>query len=117
VLRDQPFLLISRSASLSLHHHAHEVCRNAGFAPRIIQEVEELFTLLHLVCSGMGISLVPASSKRMRVPGLRFLSTGQKQAFWTIGMARSRKQVSPLVDEFIAVVQRIAATHSRRAVL
>jgi DNA-binding transcriptional LysR family regulator len=115
-LRDQPFILISRSASLSLHDHAQELCRNAGFAPRIIQEVEELFTLLHLVRSGMGASLVPASSKRMRVPGLRFLSTGHKQAFWKIGIARSRKRASPLVDEFIAVARRIAAPRSKHAV-
>ncbi|HEY1949765.1 MAG TPA: LysR substrate-binding domain-containing protein [Bryobacteraceae bacterium] len=110
-LRDQDFLLISRSASLNIHDHAHQLCRNAGFAPRIVQELEELFTLLQLVRSGLGVSLVPASSKQLRVPGLRFLSTGQKQAFWTIGIARSRKRASPLIEGFVATVQRIADTH------
>ncbi len=115
-LQDEPFLLISRTASQSLHDHAQELCRRAGFAPRIIQEVEELFTLLHLVRSGMGTSLVPASARRMRVPGLRFLSTGQKHALWNIGIARLRKRTSPLIEEFISVVRRIAASHPRTSV-
>jgi DNA-binding transcriptional LysR family regulator len=107
-LRDQDFLLISRSSSLSLYDHAHGLCRRAGFAPRVIQEVEELFTLLHLVRSGMGVSLVPRSSQQLGVPGLRFRSSGQKHAFWSIGVARSRKRASPLIEEFIAVVRKIA---------
>lgn len=114
LMRDQPFILISPSASRSLHHHAQELCRMAGFSPRVVQEAEELFTLLHLVRSGMGISLVPVSAKRMRVPGLRFLSTRQKQAFWDIGIARSRKRVSGVIDEFISVVKKVATANKKR---
>jgi DNA-binding transcriptional LysR family regulator len=109
-MRDEPFVLISRSSSPTLHNHVHEVCRSAGFYPRVIQEVEELFTLLYLVRSGLGVSLVPASAKRMRVPGLRFVSTGHREAFWNIGVAWSRKRASPLIENFVSVVRRTASS-------
>jgi DNA-binding transcriptional LysR family regulator len=48
------------------------VCAAAGFAPTIVQEADELFTVLSLVRAGLGISLVPRSAALMRLPGVRF---------------------------------------------
>ena len=62
----------SRSRSASFYDHALSVCAAAGFAPRIVQEASELFTVLSLVGAGLGVSLVPRSAALMRLPGVRF---------------------------------------------
>lgn len=51
-LCDTPFVLISRSASATFHHHAVSVCRCAGFTPHVVQEASETFTILNFVRAG-----------------------------------------------------------------
>src|SRR6478736_3637716 len=52
----EPFIIIARSRSASFYDHALSVCAAAGFAPRIVQEASELFTVLSLVRAGLGVS-------------------------------------------------------------
>jgi DNA-binding transcriptional LysR family regulator len=82
-----PFILVSRSASASLHDHIVRTCHAAGFSPRIVQEVGELFTVLNFVRAGAGVALVPHSCRVMNVPRVRFLETGIPSATWKIGVA------------------------------
>ena len=98
-LRNEPFVVISRSVSASFFDHLVETCRAAGFSPRIVQEVNELFTVLNLVQAGLGVSLVPRSASLMRVPNVRLLDTNQAEAKWRIGLAwRKLDQADPLVQ-------------------
>ena len=66
----EPFIIISRDRSASFYDHVLGVCAAAGFAPRIVQEASELFTVVSLVRAGLGVALVPrvdgpdASSRR-----------------------------------------------------
>ena len=85
-LRDEPFVVISRSSSVSFFDHLVQTCRAAGFSPRIVQEVNELLTVLFLVQAGVGVSLVPSSASRMRVPNVRLLDTHLAEAKWRIGI-------------------------------
>jgi DNA-binding transcriptional LysR family regulator len=52
--RAAPFVVCSRSTSTSMFDHIVSTCRAGGFAPRIVQEVNEIFTVLHLVRAGLG---------------------------------------------------------------
>ena len=64
----EPFIIIARARSASFYDHVLSVCAAAGFAPRIVQEADELFTVLSLVRAGLGVSLVPRSAALMRCP-------------------------------------------------
>jgi DNA-binding transcriptional LysR family regulator len=110
-----PFILVSRSASASLHDHMVRTCHEAGFSPRIVQEVGELFTVLNFVRAGAGVALVPHSCKVMNVPRVRFLETGIPSATWKIGVAfhksfdsdqTVRNFVSMVRQEFNSVLSR-----------
>jgi DNA-binding transcriptional LysR family regulator len=106
-LRNEPFVVISRSTSVSYFDHLVQTCRAAGFSPRIVQQVNELFTVLHLVQAGVGVSLVPRSASLMRVPHVRLLDTGLAEAKWRIGLAwRKLDQSDPLVRNFIGLARR-----------
>lgn len=108
-LQHEPFVLISYSTSKTFRQHVISVCAAAGFTPTVIQEVSELFTVLNLVRAGLGVSLVPSTARRMRVPGVRFISIPSPAAKWKIGMAW-RKDRSDRVRTFAAIVQSIVST-------
>ena len=105
-LREEPFVLISHSTSSTFHQHAISVCAAAGFTPTVIQEASELFTVLNLVRAGLGVSLVPSTARRMRVPGVRFIPIAMPIAKWKIGMAW-RKDRSARVRAFANIVSSI----------
>jgi DNA-binding transcriptional LysR family regulator len=108
-LRNEPFVVISRSGSVSFFDHLVQTCRAAGFSPRIVQEVNELLTVLFLVQAGAGVSLVPSSASRMRVPNVRLLDTHLAEAKWRIGLTwRKRDQSDPLVRNFVSLARRLS---------
>src|SRR5499425_2895802 len=102
----EPFILVTRAASASLHDHIIRTCHGAGFVPKVVQEVSELFTLLNFVRAGAGVALVPSSCKAMNVPRVRYLETGIPAAGWKIGVAFHKSSTSdPIVRNFVSAVR------------
>src|SRR5215468_3601154 len=102
----EPFVLVTRAASASLYDHIIRTCHAAGFLPKVVQEVSELFTLLNFVRAGAGVALVPSSCKAMNVPRVRYLETGIPTAGWKIGVAFHESSISdPLVRNFVSAVR------------
>ena len=103
----ESFVSVTRSASASLHDHIVRTCHAAGFLPRIVQEVGELFTVLNFVRAGAGVALVPHSCKVMNVPRVRYLETGISAAVWNIGVAFHKDSASdPAVRNFVSLVRQ-----------
>ena len=104
---ERPFILVSRSASASLHDHIVRTCHAAGFLPRVVQEVGELFTVLNFVRAGAGIALVPNSCKVMSVPRVRLLGTRVASAAWNIGIAFHHSCADdPTIRNFVSLVRQ-----------
>jgi DNA-binding transcriptional LysR family regulator len=105
-LRGAPFVVHSRATSASLYDHIVRTCRAAGFEPRIVQEASELFTVLNLVRSGLGVSLVPSSARLMRVPQVRLSETRVEEAKWSVGIAwKKEEHIAPLVERFVELAR------------
>ncbi len=101
----EPFLIIARARSASFYNHVLSICDASGFTPRVVQEANELFTVLSLVGAGLGVSLVPRSTALMRLPGLRFRDVKLPEAAWDIGMAWRRDSAGlPLIQRFVGTV-------------
>ena len=104
-LASEPFIIIARSRSASFYDHVLSVCAAAGFAPRIVQEADELFTIVSLVRAGLGVSLVPRSAALLRLEGVRFFDLGMPEAAWHIALAWHRDSDRvPLVQRFVEAV-------------
>lgn len=111
----EPFIIIARSRSASFYDHVLSVCAAAGFAPRIAQEADELFTIVSLVRAGLGVSLVPRSAALIRIPGVRFYELGMPQAAWNIALAWHRdSERAPLVRRFVEAVPAAPVLSGRR---
>jgi DNA-binding transcriptional LysR family regulator len=101
------FVSVTRTASASLHDHIIRTCHAAGFLPRIVQEVEELFTVLNFVRAGAGVALVPNSCRIMNVPRIKYLETGIATAAWKIGIAfHNCSDSDPAVSKFVSAVRQ-----------
>jgi LysR substrate binding domain. len=55
----EPFVRFHRKGARGLFDEVIAVCRRAGFSPRIVNEPDFMATVLTLVESELGISLVP----------------------------------------------------------
>jgi DNA-binding transcriptional LysR family regulator len=67
-LADEPWIFFPRAVASRLHDEIVHACHEAGFTPRIVQEALKLSTISSLVASGLGVSLVPVTLTRLRLP-------------------------------------------------
>ena len=102
------FIFVSPSVSKTFYDRVLSLCLRAGFTPRVVQEANEILTILHLVRAGLGVSLVPRSACRLRVPGVRFHELDWREPLWRIGIAWNRdSEKFPLIECFVKVVQAV----------
>ena len=103
-IQEQAFILIDRGVSATYHDHCISLCDRSGFAPRIVYEANDTFTILNLVSAGIGVSLVPRAARAMHIAGVKFAPVHDKYADWDIGMAWNKKLESEIIRKFAEIV-------------
>ncbi|HEU4454256.1 MAG TPA: LysR family transcriptional regulator [Longimicrobium sp.] len=109
-LAEEPFVHFPREVAPTLHDQVMALCRQAGFAPRVVQVAQEWLTIIGLVESGLGVSLAPASFRRLRWGGVRYVPLSPRGMLTTIALCRPRGVPSPTVDNFLRVVREVVAS-------
>jgi len=71
-LREQPFVLFSRTASPDYHERILSICAAAGFLPEVRHEVRHWLAVVSLVSQGLGVALVPEAMQRSALKGAVF---------------------------------------------
>ena len=71
-LRDQPLIATHSELAPSLRAKIVAYCQEAGFAPRIVMEVQFHQTIASLVAEGIGIAIVPQSLEKVGLPNMAF---------------------------------------------
>ncbi|MEY4754035.1 MAG: hypothetical protein RJA44_1710, partial [Pseudomonadota bacterium] len=71
-LREQPLVLFPTGSRPSFIDRVHEMCRSAGFAPLVAQEVGDVVHAVALVATGFGACLVSKSATHMAIPGVAY---------------------------------------------
>ncbi|UGA53054.1 MULTISPECIES: LysR family transcriptional regulator [Dickeya] len=79
-LANEPFVFFAREVGTALYDEVLTLLKKYGITPYITQEVGEAMTIIGLVSSGLGVSLLPASFRRIRVDGVNYLSLQEKDA-------------------------------------
>jgi DNA-binding transcriptional LysR family regulator len=84
-------------------------CRAAGFNPRIGQVAPRVTSMIGLVASGLGISLVPASLRHFHMDGMVYRRLkGSAQLKAILNLASRRGDPSAVVRHFVHLVKRAA---------
>lgn len=79
-LAEQPFVFFAREVGTALYDEILTLLARAGITPYITQEVGEAMTIVGLVSSGLGVSILPASFTRVKVDGVKYLPLDEDSA-------------------------------------
>jgi LysR family hydrogen peroxide-inducible transcriptional activator len=102
-LRNESMILLGDDHCL--RGQALALCRRAGYTPRIAIQSAQLDTVLGLVETGLGLSLVPASAlASLRHRRVQFRGLGPERAARQIALAWLHPAVPPHVLEAVATV-------------
>jgi DNA-binding transcriptional LysR family regulator len=112
-LAEEPFVLFPRERSPWFYDLLIDLCRSAGFVPRVVQ-LAPAVDVVSLVAVGLGVALVPESWRGLRREGLVFRPiTGEPrtQMFlcWPTGEA------SPPTQRFVDIVRQMGVRRRPRA--
>jgi len=99
-LADQAFVVFPKDAGTGIYHQIIDLCRKAGFAPRIAMEAGEPSTMIGLVAAGCGISVLPASFEGIHMEGVVYRPLADPEATTSLLLARQANGGGPLVQAF-----------------
>ncbi|CCK25087.1 transcriptional regulator [Streptomyces davaonensis JCM 4913] len=103
-LSDSPFVLLPRDVGPGLYDQILGLCAEAGFVPRIAQDAVEWQTVCALVETGLGVSLAPASIRRIRLQGVAFRRISPGTARTRVAVAWRSNDQNPLVAHLLGAV-------------
>lgn len=107
-LAGEGFLAFPRTRVSRLLDHIDALCIRAGFRMRVVQEAVQFPTMLGLVAANTGIAIVPDALRALRLPGLRYLTLTDPEAFSTIStISRVLPHRNPVVDHFLTVAEQL----------
>ena len=110
-LAQEPWVLFPRAIAPLLHEQVMQLCRTAGFSPRVVQESREVYTTVGLVGAGVGVTIVPATVRRMSWKGVVYKPIARVSV--QLSMVRASGAVRPVVEQFLAIARRSATRPSR----
>jgi DNA-binding transcriptional LysR family regulator len=108
LLANEPFVLQSRQYGGGYYVQLMKLCLAAGFSPNVIQEVTETHTIVSLVAAGIGVSLVPLSTQKLRSQGVVYLELEGTATMTEMAVAWQRNARSAIVQNFLTVARETA---------
>ena len=99
-------MLLPRLVGPPLHDQIIGLCIEAGFTPRMVQHAVEWQTVCALVETGLGVSLAPASIRRIRLTGVAFRRIEPGTARTRVAVAWRDNDHHPLVAHLLATISQ-----------
>ncbi|WP_050469494.1 LysR family transcriptional regulator [Herbaspirillum chlorophenolicum] len=112
-LAREAFIFYRRSSGPGLYDSILAACRETGFSPTVVQEAPRLPATLSLVAAGLGISIVPASMRRLGGEGITYRALKDCAGLSApLHLATRKDNRAPALMELRRLVQRMRQDHS-----
>jgi len=98
-LAQEPFVFFDPQVGTALYTETLALLQRYAVAPNIAQEVGEAMTILGLVATGLGISILPASFSRIRLDDVRWVALKEQDAWSEVWLVWSRRRETTAVIE------------------
>lgn len=99
-LGSEPLVMFPRSQAPGFHDLLMSVMSAPGTHPQVVQYAPEMLTIIGLVATGIGVSLVPASVTRLALDGVTYRPATGAPSSELIAIVRAGED-SPLVEAFL----------------
>jgi DNA-binding transcriptional LysR family regulator len=103
-LAQDSFILPAQNIAVTLQGAVLAECADAGFKPKYIQEAHTSQTALGLVAAGLGVSIQPASIRKLRRDGVVFLPLRNTRIEVRLLMQWKRDDVSVVVQNLLTCI-------------
>lgn len=83
-----------------------QLCRRAGFRPRIVENAESITETLSLLLVENTVALLPSLVERFQVPGVTFRTLRGSTVKWDLQVAWQRGKITEPVRELVALLTK-----------
>lgn len=108
----ESFITQPREVAATLHDRLIKLANKAGFQPQIRQHAQQMNGMLAMVAAGLGLAMVPATMRAVRLAGLSYVPLEDPEAYMLLAVASRADDDSPVLAQFVAVVAEIGITGS-----
>ncbi|WP_426699626.1 LysR substrate-binding domain-containing protein [Rhodanobacter sp. Col0626] len=102
------FVSQPRELAATLYDRLVNLATRAGFQPSITQHAQQINGLLALVAAGLGLALVPASMRTVRMAGVSYVPLEDSDAYLLLAVACRADNHSPALQQFLSTVAETA---------
>lgn len=106
------FITQPREVAATLYDRLVMLADKSGFVPHIRQEAQQVNGVLAMVAGGLGLALVPATMRAVRLVGLNYVPLEDPDAYMLLAVASRANDDSLALSQFLAVVAETVATGS-----
>lgn len=104
-LKNHELIMFARRSNPAVHMNILESLHNAGIEPLIRQEAGNKATILALVQAGLGVGIVPESTRATAPPGAEFRPLGPGLPPVEIMAAWQENNSSPILENFLKLLK------------
>ncbi|MBF6179508.1 LysR family transcriptional regulator [Nocardia otitidiscaviarum] len=106
-LADDPFVSLPGARGSTVREHIVAAAFQAGFAPRIVQEAGDTYTLLDLVAAGVGVTLTVSSVRHIRSPGMVYKELRGERPPIEAALAWREDNASPALRAVLRIADEV----------
>jgi DNA-binding transcriptional LysR family regulator len=106
-LRDEQFICYPAHRRSVVYDAVFDACQRAGFIPAQVVEVAETSTLVSFVAAGVGVALVPASVRHLKITGAVYRPLAGDVQEVELAAAKRADDTSPLVARVLALAEAL----------
>ena len=103
-LDDEPQISWAREPAPEVYDAYLRASQDAGFVPRVVQEVRHVESLLGLVAAGVGVGTMHAARVQLSYPGVAYARLVEPELTIATGVVWRRGNESPLLARFLDAI-------------
>ncbi|MEN1936944.1 LysR substrate-binding domain-containing protein [Paenibacillus sp. 102] len=107
LLIDEPFILFPRHLGPNFYDLIISYFWDHGVSLNVIQEAIQMQTIVNLVATGMGVSVVPSSVESYKRPGVIYKKIQETTPKVNLYVGWRQDEKSAVVDHFLTVVREV----------
>jgi DNA-binding transcriptional LysR family regulator len=102
-LAGEPFIMYPHDLGGGFYDITMQLCRKAGFAPRVEQEAKTVPMAVSLAAAGLGLALVPGCIRQAHIPGATYRELKDRDAVTELAIAYRKNDPSSAVKSFVRI--------------